>query len=240
MKIGIITDIHSNVTALNAIYEYFITEDCTEIICCGDIIGIGPYPEETVQKIMSIPNVKCVLGNHEKYLIDGLMPPYPDNMQEGEAKHHLWEHSQLSSASKKYIRELPYTLELKREKYKILVLHYTLDNNNNFMNGKPNPTLEDCKKMFPNYNADIILYGHIHMPSFINDNKRMYINCGSLGCPHNYEGIAKGGILTLNESVATYKQVTVPYNINEVIQHIDSLRYSDYELIKKIFYGVKN
>lgn len=239
MKIGVITDIHNNILALNAVLEYFAREDCTEILCCGDIIGIGPYPEETVQKIMSTSNLKCVIGNHEKYLIYGLKPPYPDGMQEGEAKHHFWEHSQLSSASKEYIKGLPYKLELERENNKILVLHYAMDNNNNYINGKSNPTLDDCKNMFADYNADIILYGHRHMPSFISSDKKMYINCGSLGCPHNFEGVAKGGILILNDSNVSFEPIKVAYDLNQAIQHIDNIRYSDYEFIKKIFYGVK-
>ena len=69
MKIGIITDVHNNVIALNSMLAVFEEEGCDEIICCGDIIGIGPFPEETVQRIKSLPNIRCVLRNHEKYLI---------------------------------------------------------------------------------------------------------------------------------------------------------------------------
>ena len=49
MKIGIITDIHSNIQALNAILNEFDKLNVERIICCGDIIGIGINPEETVQ-----------------------------------------------------------------------------------------------------------------------------------------------------------------------------------------------
>ena len=61
MKIGIITDVHNNVIALNSMLAVFEEEGCDEIICCGDIIGIGPFPEETVQRIKSLPNIRCVL-----------------------------------------------------------------------------------------------------------------------------------------------------------------------------------
>ncbi|MDE5766402.1 MAG: metallophosphoesterase family protein, partial [Clostridia bacterium] len=44
MKIGIITDVHSNVIALDKVIQMFNAEKCDKIICCGDIIGIGPYP----------------------------------------------------------------------------------------------------------------------------------------------------------------------------------------------------
>ena len=69
MKLGVITDIHNNLTALRAVVEQLNQMECDKIICCGDIIGIGPYPEETVQYIMQIPNLIAVRGNHEKYLL---------------------------------------------------------------------------------------------------------------------------------------------------------------------------
>ena len=58
MKLGIITDIHNNLIVLKAVVEYFGQQNCDKIICCGDIIGIGPYPEETVQYMMQ--SVLCL------------------------------------------------------------------------------------------------------------------------------------------------------------------------------------
>ena len=46
MKIGIITDVHNNVIALNSMLQLFEEKGCDDIICCGDIIGIGPFPEK--------------------------------------------------------------------------------------------------------------------------------------------------------------------------------------------------
>ena len=45
MKLGVITDIHNNPVALKVIVEKLQELQCDKIICCGDIIGIGPYPE---------------------------------------------------------------------------------------------------------------------------------------------------------------------------------------------------
>ena len=52
MKIGIITDIHSNIQALNAVLNKFDKVKVDKIICCGDIIGIGINPEETIQTLI--------------------------------------------------------------------------------------------------------------------------------------------------------------------------------------------
>lgn len=101
MKLGVITDIHNNLTALRVVAERLRQSKCDKIICCGDIIGIGPYPEETVQYMMQIPNLIAVRGNHEKYLLDKMPNDYPndEHMSFEEIKHHQWEHSLLSTES---------------------------------------------------------------------------------------------------------------------------------------------
>ena len=83
MKLGIITDIHNNLTALKVVVEKLRQLQCNKIICCGDIIGIGPYPEETVQYIMKIPDLIAVRGNHEKYLLDKMPTDYPNEEHMG-------------------------------------------------------------------------------------------------------------------------------------------------------------
>jgi predicted phosphodiesterase len=65
MKIGIISDIHNNIIALKEVLGKFQSMACDDIICCGDILGIGPLPEETVQKIIENKNIISVCGNHD-------------------------------------------------------------------------------------------------------------------------------------------------------------------------------
>ena len=73
MKIGIITDIHSNINALNVVLNKFDKIKIDKIICCGDVIGIGPNPEETIQALIKRKDILlAVRGNHEQYLLKGL------------------------------------------------------------------------------------------------------------------------------------------------------------------------
>ena len=109
MKFGIITDIHNNVTALRAVLNQLDQMNCDRIICCGDIIGIGPDPEGTVQEMIRIPGLISVRGNHENYLLEGMPTDYPneENMNIGEMEHHRWEHRLLSGESVAFLRSLP-------------------------------------------------------------------------------------------------------------------------------------
>ena len=68
MKIGVFTDVHGNLEALNACLERFEKEGVEKFIFCGDIIGYGPDPEACVQKILDLPLLAIVQGNHDAAL----------------------------------------------------------------------------------------------------------------------------------------------------------------------------
>lgn len=109
MKLGIITDIHSNIEALKAVLNEFDKIQIDKIICCGDIIGIGANPEETVQELIKRKEqVIAVRGNHEQYLLKGIPKNIHDDKRQlsmEEIQNHEWTHSRLSDESKEFFME---------------------------------------------------------------------------------------------------------------------------------------
>lgn len=239
MKLGIITDIHNNLTALKAVMNKLNQMDCDKVICCGDIIGIGPCPEETVQYMMQIPNLIAVRGNHEKYLLEGMPKDYPneENMGFEEMKHHKWEHSLLSAESVAFLKNLPYKTEFAYEGFNISVMHYCMDRDGHYVHYKANPSKQDLKKMFADVRSDIILYGHDHCRNICKGDK-LYMNVGSLGCPAWEKNIARAGILEIEKGFAEIQTLDVEYDVNDVIGLIDEINYPDADNIKKYFYGI--
>ncbi|HAX72395.1 MAG TPA: hypothetical protein DCY20_02595 [Firmicutes bacterium] len=89
MKLGVITDVHNNAVALEAVLNYLVEAGCQEIFCCGDMIGIGPSPEETVQLIKTYGKITCVVGNHETYLIKRITTTLDARLSEVGKRYHL-------------------------------------------------------------------------------------------------------------------------------------------------------
>ncbi|MDE5605004.1 MAG: metallophosphatase family protein [Eubacterium sp.] len=239
MKLGVITDIHNNITALKAIVEKLKQMECDKIICCGDIIGIGPCPEETVQYFMQIPNLIAVRGNHEKYLLEGMPTEYPneENMGLEEMKHHQWEHHLLSAKSIDFLESLPYKINVSYEGFNISIMHYCMDRDGHYIYYKANPSEDDLKNMFADVSSDVILYGHNHCRNICKADK-LYINVGSLGCPAQDKNLARAGILKLENGNAEVQTIDVEYDVDTVIQLIDKINYPDSDNIKKYFYGI--
>ena len=67
MKIAVISDIHGNLEALEAVLSDLEMCHPDRIVCLGDLIGYGPDPEAVINKIGGL-GITCVLGNHEAAL----------------------------------------------------------------------------------------------------------------------------------------------------------------------------
>lgn len=65
MKTLIISDIHSNIYALEAIWHR--EKGCDQIVCTGDLVDYGPFPKEVLVWIRS-HNVTCTQGNHDRWV----------------------------------------------------------------------------------------------------------------------------------------------------------------------------
>lgn len=65
MKTLLISDIHSNIVALEAIWAQ--EKDCDQVICAGDLVDVGFWPREVIAWIQA-HHVPCVMGNHDSWV----------------------------------------------------------------------------------------------------------------------------------------------------------------------------
>src|SRR5437588_6826524 len=73
---AIISDIHSNLEALQAVLKDIESHSVSEIYCLGDVVGYGPNPRECIDLVMRCKVV--LLGNHDQGVMfdpDGFNPP---------------------------------------------------------------------------------------------------------------------------------------------------------------------
>jgi predicted phosphodiesterase len=64
MKIGIFSDVHSNLEALNAVKAAYATESIDRFLCAGDVVGYGACPDECVTAVRQMTE-DVVIGNHD-------------------------------------------------------------------------------------------------------------------------------------------------------------------------------
>lgn len=246
MNIGIISDIHSNLAALDAAICELTSRGCERIICAGDIIGIGPEPDKTVGRLRQIPNLVAVVGNHDKYFTRGLPSgfPNPEQMERDEYEQHLWQQSQLTAESAEFLRSLPEAVWTKIDGARIYIAHYAMSDG--YLPVHPADG-EWLSEVFP-ADADVAVYGHDHCRSIVRHHRRLYVNPGALGCPPRGSDIARAAILTVGGTDTgraaltdgggiSVEPIDVRYDVSAVKAEISRLDYPASGDILRIFYG---
>jgi diadenosine tetraphosphatase ApaH/serine/threonine PP2A family protein phosphatase len=225
MRVLVISDIHANLTALEAVLDAALPYDT--VWCLGDLVGYGPDPNECIELIHSLPNLLCLIGNHDQASLD-MIPLSRFNRDAGEVA--AWTQETLTEENKDYLRSLASKISLDQ---------FTL------AHGSPNqPVWEyildthSADRSFASFNTDYCLVGHSHLPlifyrppesnftakKYIEWNQamillsRMILNPGSVGQPRDRDPRASFAILDLEEN--TWEMKRVEYDIDQVQQRI--------------------
>jgi predicted phosphodiesterase len=102
MRVLVISDIHANLTALEAVLADAGTADATW--CLGDVIGYGPDPNEVVERLRSLPNLTCMLGNHDVAIL-GQMDFAVFNSEA--RKSLMWQKKSVTAENVLFLESLP-------------------------------------------------------------------------------------------------------------------------------------
>lgn len=237
MKIGLISDIHGNILALETIYKEFEKIGVEKVLCAGDMIGLGPHPEEVVQFLKEKENLIAIRGNHEGYLLDGIPKIiHARKMTDEETNHHKWIHGRLSEDSKEFLKSLPKEQKLKYEDVKIYMVHYPISKFGIYKEFMLNPKLQDSEKLFEDVDADVYIYGHTHIFSKNQNDNKLYINLDSTGCPVKTTHVS-AGILNIDGKNVKFEPLEINYDVEKVKEEIRELKYPFYEKVINKFYG---
>lgn len=211
----IVSDIHSNLEAFNAVIDTFPDKKEKKILCCGDIVGYGANPDECVEKIISL-NAITVMGNHDAACA-GKLDSYYFNPNAQEAVY--WTEEFISDKYKDYLKGLPYTYESPA----FTLVHGTLHNYNDFiyMNNK-----DEAKATFNILKTKLCFLGHSHIPGifeidgenisyakgsgekvFLKTGARYIINVGSVGQPRDGDNRASYCVYDEDEGSILLKRV---------------------------------
>lgn len=224
MKIGIISDIHSNSEAINCVLKNI--EKVDEFICLGDIVGYGADPNYCIKKIKDL-NCRCIGGNHDFGVIGKLTINYFNYTARVAI---LWTSRQLKNENINFLLSLNKKIQLEDDVFAVHgsprdpILEYILDKNT-------------ASLIFSKFNFKIYFVGHSHLAgcfSFnennnqidsmnfsnggyieIHKNKRYIINCGSVGQPRDGNPQASYGVYDLRDRVVNIYRVSYPVHLTK-------------------------
>ncbi|MCA9060631.1 MAG: metallophosphoesterase family protein [Planctomycetaceae bacterium] len=228
---AVISDIHGNLEALQAVLADIRSKGITEIFCLGDVVGYGPNPAECIDLVMELD--MCLLGNHDQAALFD-----PEGFNAGAERAIFWTRSVLEqgvgpAAEKRwdFLGEL--SRRYRDEERKMMFVHGSARNPlNEYVFPDDIYNQVKMEKIFALV-EQYCFQGHTHIPGVFTEKLEFFapesigfkyelgpgkvmVNVGSVGQPRNND--PRSSYLTIDGNVLQFHRV--PYDIDKTVQKI--------------------
>ena len=228
MRYAIISDIHSNLEALEAVLEEIDRLGVDRVVSLGDLVGYNANPNECV-RILTERGIPSLMGNHDAAACD---LEDPDNFNPMAKTAVLWTRQTLDPRHRDALREMPEQLCLNRG---IRLAHGSLLHRDHYLTSYGD-IMENLRRMQEaEPRIRILFFGHTHVqgafaydgdapvrvssPRFsIRDDRLYLVNPGSIGQPRDRD--PRCGFLLYDEEAHTVEFVRLSYDIRACSEKI--------------------
>lgn len=220
MNIAVLSDIHGNLPALEAVVKHMSILNIEKVLVLGDIVGYYYQAKEVLNILKNLPNVEFIQGNHERHLaaarensnyLDLISKKYGSGIRI--AIH------QLSDADLDWLVNLPQTKTVHVNNLKILMCHGSPENPDDYIYPDAKLTrLDNCVTR----EHDYILMGNTHYPFVCMRQNTLLLNPGSVGQPRDIGSLASfATINVLNGAVMLHRVVFDVASVKAMVKNID-------------------
>jgi predicted phosphodiesterase len=245
MRCLVISDIHSNLAAFQAVLDD-AEGKYDKVWCLGDLVGYGPNPNECIELLANLDHLG-IAGNHDwavlgKLDVDDFNP---------DARHvSLWTRNELTESNHEFLKSLPVAL-IQEEQFTLV-------------HGSPRHPIWEyilypavAQLNFEHFSTPYCLVGHTHspvifyapdnpgeicealVPSANNgpeslDDRQQILNPGSVGQPRDGDPRSSYAILDLDN--LTFEYHRIPYPVAEVQERMQELGFPS-RLINRLSFG---
>jgi predicted phosphodiesterase len=180
MVVALISDLHGNRLALDAVLEDAARAGADRIVCLGDVATLGPEPEAVLARLRAL-GCACIVGNHDAFLLDAeLIRKYTEAPPVVAAVD--WCRARLSAAELDFVRTFVPTLTVPLGGGATLFCYH----------GTPRSNMEDLlattpaakvEEMVAGHTATVMAGGHTHLAMLRQHHGTLIVNPGSVGLP---------------------------------------------------------
>ena len=235
MCFALISDLHANLAAFEAVLTHIDAQAPDAIVCLGDLVGYGPQPNEVVDLVRK-RGIPCVEGNHDAG-VNGRMPV--GHFREPNQSVIKWTRDHLTPANLAFLQSLPLMLDASclsptthhQPPTKVLFVHSSpiepekwsyLD------------SAVKCRRVMEQVDADLVCVGHTHIHGIVaaelgvfgfEKGERYVVNPGAVG--QNRDGDLRAGYAMLDLVAWTCDFHKISYPVQETLDAFRSLGMDD-------------
>jgi putative phosphoesterase len=230
LKIVVISDIHSNLVAFQAVIANLPTYD--HLLFLGDLVGYGPQPNEVIEKLQQLQPSRALMGNHDYAVATGDASGFSPHAEIAVK----WTRRHIKPNNLTYLSTLLTSARMELENKRLALFH-----------GSPRDPLSEyifpeipdelARKLIQSAGAPLVLLGHTHVPMVYSFEKEMLANPGSVGQPRDGDPRAAFAVLTLSERKFSFEITRVGYDVSDVASKIVEAGLPEF-LANRLFAGM--
>lgn len=242
MRLALLSDIHGNRFALEAVLEDARSLGADAYWALGDLAALGPEPVAVLERLAGLENVTVIRGNTDRYLVTGEAPP--PSLEDARANPDLvdrfariaasfaWTRGYVTAAGwLGWLENLPLSASM------------TLPDGSRLLGVHASPRADDGEgihadlspkelaELVDGCGADIVCAGHTHEPLLCRVGELRVVNLGSVSNPLAPDLRASYVMIDASPSATTIEHRRVAYDHAAFIEAVRTSRHPDVEFI---------
>ena len=220
MRIAVISDIHSNIYALDKVIEDIKSKNVDMVVCTGDLVGYGTCPNEVIHK-MKEEKILTIMGNYDDAIgnlkiVCGCDYPDPKDAEKASLSMHFTS-QETTDENKKYLRNLPKEAIFTFNNKTIRFVHGSTRVINEYL--KENS--KEAEEVMNELVEDILVCGHTHIPYAKYYGEKLLVNAGSVGKPKTNKPDANYVIIDIYDTNVEVEIIEVHYDFEKMAKEIE-------------------
>lgn len=224
MRVAVITDIHANLPALEAVLASIDAAGVDALYCGGDLVGYGPHPNEVCALVES-RGIPTIHGNYDyaigRDLTDcgcAYVTAHDRDLGQGSVD---WTLEHTGAAAKAFMRKLPFDIHFSMGDRRIRLVHGSPRKVNEYLfEDKPDSLY---RRLAAQAECDVLVFGHTHRPWIKEHGGVVFVNCGSVGKPKDGDPRAAYAMLELVDGRVEASIERVAYDAETVAGEIEAV-----------------
>ncbi len=230
MRYALISDIHANLPALDAVLADIARRgDADATYHLGDLVGYAPWPDETVARLRE-RGISGIAGNYDSTVGTGYKHcgcKYEDPQQEALShESYAWTRARVTPETRRFLAALPFRIDLlplggHASGPRVVLVHGTPTLNTVYWTAdRPDAFCSQMARLAGLKAGDVIAFGHTHVPWHRVVEGIHFVNTGSVGRPKDGDWRAGYVLLDVDATGARVEFIRAEYDVDATMAAI--------------------